>query len=133
MGVGQAVSPEADTQLWAGASANGWHVVPAPASAADGGFGCEASWAYVGPSGALYVSAEEAEAAREVEAKAHNENATLSAAPELLVGWRVSVYWSEDGEGDWYLGQVMAFSRHSGKHSILYDDQSHEEARSGSE
>ena len=50
---------------------------------------------------------------------------SLPNAPDMLVGWRISVLWADDGE--WYLGQVMSFDTKSGQHSILYDDQTQED------
>lgn len=41
------------------------------------------------------------------------------------------MYWADDGE--WYLGQVMTFNSFTGKHFILYDDQTQEDVNMSEE
>ena len=89
---------------------------------------------YVGPSGTLYPTVERAVVAREAEATARLQRQVKTPAgqaalarshPYALVGWRVSVYWKEEGgegeagaaagdaladySGGWYTGQVTEY------------------------
>jgi len=68
---------------------------------------------------------------------AQGSSALAKESPELLVGWRVSVYWPDEAEGSdgWYTGQVTEYaapgaagaeSDSSGKHKVVYDDGSSE-------
>ena len=89
---------------------------------------------YVGPSGTLYPTVERAVVAREAEATARLQRQVKTPAgqaalarshPYALVGWRVSVYWKEEGgegeaaaagdaladySGGWYTGQVTEYT-----------------------
>ncbi|KAL1524405.1 hypothetical protein AB1Y20_019300 [Prymnesium parvum] len=110
-----------DEHLWPGAAAAGWNVQAVGRNGRKLGH-----WAYIGPSSTMYTSLEEAQEYRELESKRIDETQAVSAFPELLVGWRVSVYWVDDG-GGWYLGQVMSYNKQTKLHCILYDDQTQEE------
>ena len=65
---------------------------------------------YVGPSLTAYTTRTDAFNAREAEtAHAAQIAASRPSDPAALIGWRVSVVWKGEGEGEdgWYHGQIM--------------------------
>jgi hypothetical protein len=41
-----------------------------------------------------------------------------------MVGARVQHWW--DGNGSWFLGRIIRYNKHDGKHLLKYDDEEEE-------